>query len=84
MGRRGEPANETPHPNSIWRESPVATLERRKAEVEVNKQIAKEIMIAYISHSPGPAALFNPGSEKHFAFEAVWNTILRTVSTQAK
>jgi hypothetical protein len=61
----------------------MATADEERVINEGNKQIAKEIMIAYISHTPGPAALFNPDSEKHFAFEAVWNTVLRTVSARA-
>jgi hypothetical protein len=84
MGERGEPAKETPRPNSTWRESPMATLERRKADLEANKQIAKEIIIAYIqSNTTGLSTLFpKPGNESLALdnFENVWERTLNAVS----
>ncbi len=46
------------------------------------RQIAKELMLAYISHEKTiPASLFSPAGGGQ-QFEAIWDRILRTVTGQ--
>jgi hypothetical protein len=45
-----------------------------------DRDITKEIMIAYIAHSNAAGALFNPESNKNLQFETVWERIMKMVS----
>lgn len=46
-----------------------------------DKEITKEILIAYLSHSTAAAAsVFNILSKPEVQFEALWERILKTVS----
>jgi hypothetical protein len=62
----------------------MVTLERRKGDLEANKQIAKEIIIAYIqANSSALSSLFpKPGNESHAVgnFEDIWERTLKAVS----
>lgn len=45
-----------------------------------DKEITKEILIAYISHSSAAVTgLFNPAAKPEVQFEALWERILKTV-----
>jgi hypothetical protein len=45
------------------------------------KEMTKEILVAYISHSTAAAAaLFNTSLKPEVQFEALWARILKTVS----
>ena len=82
MGGRGEPAKETSRPNFTWRKSPMANLDEQGIINQGHKQIAKEIMIAYITQLKTPISLFDSTYPKEGHFEAVWGHILKTVSAQ--
>jgi hypothetical protein len=62
----------------------MATLERRKADLEANKQIAKEIIIAYIqANTTAFSSLFPKAGNESLAldnFENVWERTLKAVS----
>jgi hypothetical protein len=62
----------------------MATLERRKADLEANKQIAKEIIIAYIQAGTTVLpTLFPKAGNQSLAlddFENVWERTLKAVS----
>ncbi len=47
---------------------------------EADREMTKEIMIAYIAHSNAAGALFNPDSIKGLQFESVWERILTKVT----
>jgi hypothetical protein len=48
-----------------------------------DREITKEIMIAYIAHSNAAGALFNPDGIKGLQFEVVWERIMKMVSESA-
>ena len=62
----------------------MVNLERRTGDLEANKQIAKEIIIAYIQANPAvlPSLFPKPGSESPALdnFEKVWERTLKAVS----
>jgi len=64
----------------------MVTLERRTTDQEVNKQIAKEIIIAYIQASPTvlPTLFPKPGNESAAldTFEKVWERTIKAVSAR--
>ncbi len=51
---------------------------------EINRQIAKEIMIAYIQHGGTTLTLFKKDAVGAEQFEGVWNRILKTVSADVR
>ena len=50
----------------------------------VDRDITKEIMIAYIAHSNAAGALFNPDSIKGLQFESVWDRIMKMVTESVR
>lgn len=49
-----------------------------------DRNVAKEIMIAYIAHSNAAGALFNPESVQSLHFESVWERILKSISESVR
>jgi hypothetical protein len=52
-----------------------------KVATEKDKQIAKEIIIAYIQYG-GAGTIFKPGISDVEPFEKIWSRILKTVSAE--
>ncbi len=50
----------------------------------VDRDITKEIMIAYIAHSNAAGALFNPDSIKGLQFESVCDRIMKMVTESVR
>lgn len=72
MGEHSEPTKEAlrPHPN--WRIFPMASLEE--------KQIAKEILVAYVESTKNN--IFNTVLVAETQFESIWDRIIKKVSDQ--
>jgi len=61
----------------------MAIQEQDREINEGNKQIAKEIMIAYINKvDPTAAGLFTKSDNAAMHFEAIWDRIFKKVSAQ--